>query len=81
MIAVRERRVDRGPRDNDLAADDAGDRFAVVWGDRRKDANEFLALGDIELPADPEERESLPHEGPVAHLCVGGRIEAARSWL
>ena len=31
----------------------------------------------IELPADPEQREALRHQEAVAHLCVGGRIEAA----
>ena len=78
VIAVCKRGVRRHARDDDLAADDASDWFAVVCGYGRVDADETLTMRRIELPADPEQREALRHQETVAHLGFGGRIEAAR---
>jgi len=45
---------------------------------RRIEADKPATLGDIELPAEPDQGEALAHQEAVAKLCLRGRIDNRR---
>ncbi len=77
VIAIRERVIGFLLRDNEITPHESLDRLAVVGRRRRVHADEAGALRDVELPADPQQREALIHQKPVAHLGRGRGIGAS----
>ena len=76
VVAIGERRVECGLRDDHLAADDAHERRPVVGGNRRIDMDEAVTHRRIELPPHPQQREALLHQEAVAHVRVRRGIQA-----
>ena len=79
VVAIRHRRRRRALTQNDVPADQAGDRGAMIGGNRHVHAH--LPLGHIPLPAHPEQRISLRHKRAIAEFSSGRRIAAAFRFL
>ena len=79
MVPVGERPVVGDFADDDLAADQPGDRGSVVGGDRWKHSYASATQRHVELPSQPEQREPVLEQEPVAHFLVGLWGSAATS--
>ncbi len=62
--------------DRPIATDQTLNGFAAVFGDRDLKTQNVFALGDVELPTDPDDREALPHEQSVAEVGLFDGIDA-----
>ena len=77
VAAVGERPVPRALVHHHLAAHQPRDGRPVVGRHRRVQPHLALAHRHVELPAEPQQRESVLEQEPVAHLLGALRIAAA----
>src|SRR5438874_1421895 len=76
MIAIGEGVIERALGHHEIAANHALDRARAVSGSRRIQTQQAVTLWRIELPADPEQREALLEEEPIAELLRGRGVGA-----
>ena len=76
MVPVGERGVSGRLPHDDLAAHEPPDGLSVRRGGRGEEAHEAFPERRIELPSEPQQRESLAQEEAVAHVGQAHRIEA-----
>ena len=57
-----------------VALHDAGDRLAAIGSDRHMNTHRVRPRGDVELPADPHQRVTKPHQKTIAQIVLGGGI-------
>jgi hypothetical protein len=75
MVAMGERQRARRPLDRPVAPHEALEWPAVAARDRRPQAHQPGLSRDVELPADPDEREAQARQQAIAEVGVGHGIE------
>ncbi len=76
VVAMRERQRGGRSLDRPVAAHQTLDGAAIGPGHRRVQPQQPRLARDVELPADPDQRERQPREQPIAEVVAAGRIEA-----
>ena len=76
VAAVAERERPHRPVHREVAPHEAFDGTVAIARDRRFEPQEARLARHVELPADPDDGQSQPHQEPVAQLGLARRVVA-----